>query len=86
MRRIYDANSAWADESGNIIDVVHEFNIYQMSPGIFYFVLVIFGMEFAINYSGPYIDSYIQWLRDHNNVSPLYFGKDNAKYPRLISN
>jgi hypothetical protein len=85
VRRIYDAGKAWSDEGGAIIEIVHECNIYQIRPGVFYFVLAIFGLEFAINYSSPHLDSYIEWLRENNHVSPLYFGKDKENSPHEIS-
>ncbi len=33
-------------------------------------------MEFAINMAGPEIDEYLKWLKEHDDVSPLYFGKN----------
>jgi hypothetical protein len=84
IRKIYDADAAWVDEEGTVIEIVHECNIYQIRPGAFYFVLAIFGMEFAINYLGPDIDSYKEWLSRNHGVSPLYFGKDNSGFPRRI--
>ena len=38
-----------------------------------FFVIVIWGMEYAINLGGPDIKGYINWLEKNNYVSPLYF-------------
>lgn len=37
-----------------------------------YFIIIIWGMEFTINMAGPEIDGYIKWLKENNNISPLY--------------
>lgn len=41
-----------------------------------YFIIALWGMEFAINMAGPEIDEYLKWLKEHDDVSPLYFGKN----------
>lgn len=41
-----------------------------------YFVIAMWGMEFAINMGGPTIDGYLDWLKKHNNQSPLYLEKN----------
>jgi hypothetical protein len=46
----------------------------------FYFIIAIFGVEFAINMIGPSVDAYKEWLRVNGGVSPLYYGK-NAPSP-----
>ncbi|QLC50120.1 HNH endonuclease [Methanolobus zinderi] len=76
-RRIHDPDKLWINENGNKVQVVHEFDIFKTEVGELYFVLSIFGMEFAINYAGPAIDGYIQWLKDNDNASPLYYGKNS---------
>ncbi|WP_048195139.1 HNH endonuclease [Methanococcoides methylutens] len=75
-RRIYDANKGWRNKTGKNIQVVHEFDIFKTEDGEYYFVICIFGLEFSINYSGPEIEGYIKWLKNHNDTSPLYSRKN----------
>lgn len=39
-----------------------------------YFVICLYGREFAVNCGGPDIEGYKNWLRENNDVSPLYRG------------
>jgi|HubBroStandDraft_5_1064220.scaffolds.fasta_scaffold89171_2 hypothetical protein len=41
----------------------------------YYFILAIFGLEFALNLGGPEVDGYLAWLNCHEGASPLYWGK-----------
>jgi len=41
-----------------------------------YFVLALFGQEYTINMGGPDVDGYLLWLQEHDNASPLYYGKN----------
>lgn len=43
-----------------------------------YFVVALWGIEFAINMAGPEISGYENWLKTHNNESPLYCGKNKG--------
>ena len=43
-----------------------------------YFIVALFGIEFAINIGGPEIEGYQQWLINHENISPLHFGKNQG--------
>ena len=56
------------------------FEILHTEVGECYFVLALFGLELTINYGGPDIRGYLEWLSSHKNVSPLYFG-GNAYHP-----
>jgi hypothetical protein len=79
-RRIYDADGKTFDPSGLAVQVVHESDFLVTSSNEWYFVLAIFGEELAINLGGPEIAGYVRWLKDNNNESPLYSGK-NSGYP-----
>jgi hypothetical protein len=57
---------------------VHEYDILITDANEWYFVLALFGLEFAINIGGPDIDLYVRWLDQHEGVSPLYWGKNSA--------
>lgn len=50
-----------------------------------YFVICLYGREFAVNCGGPYIDGYKNWLRENNGTSPLYRG-DHRFQPNRNSN
>jgi len=82
VRRIYGENAKWIDENGSEVQVVHEFDILQTDASEWYFVLALFGLEFAINYGGPDVDGYKQWLEQHGGMSPLY-SERNKQHARL---
>lgn len=71
-RRIYDADKKWNTESDDSTQVMHEFDFLQTEAGELYFVVAIFGLELTLNIGGPFIDGYINWLKQHNQASPLY--------------
>lgn len=48
----------------------------------FYYVLVIMGVEYAINFAGPDISGYNQWLQRNNGVSPV-FRDDETRFPNM---
>lgn len=80
VRRIYDANKKWNDETNAEFQIVHEYDILKTDWDEWFFVVAIFGLEFAINFGGNEISGYEQWLQEHDNASPLYWGK-NALSP-----
>jgi len=49
------------DDHGAVVQIVHEFDILQTEASECYFVLAIFGLEFALNMGGAEIDGY-PWL------------------------
>ncbi|MEM1483428.1 hypothetical protein V6615_00975 [Oscillospiraceae bacterium PP1C4] len=49
-----------------------------------YFIVALWGIEYAINMGGPEIEGYQQWLINHNYISPLHFGK-NLGIGRLVN-
>lgn len=59
-----------------MVQLVHEQNILVTETDEYYFVLSLFGIEFVINYGGPEIEGYEMWLKEHDGVSPLYWGKN----------
>jgi hypothetical protein len=78
VRRIYEADRRWMDASGDSVQLVHEYDILITDANEWYFVLALFGLEFAINIGGPDIDLYVRWLDQHGGVSPLYWGKNSS--------
>lgn len=76
MRRIYDHDAKWSDESDDLVQLVHETDILKTGSGEWYFVLALFGLELVINYGGAEIDGYQRWLIDNGGKSPLYLAKN----------
>jgi hypothetical protein len=75
-RRIYDVERVLVDDSGETVQTVYEYDFLYTPKNELYFVLALFGLELTINVGGPYIEGYLQWLRDNDDVSPLYFGRN----------
>jgi hypothetical protein len=80
-RRIYDIERVLIDDSGRTVQTVYEYDFLYTPKNELYFVLALFGLELTINVGGPYVEGYLQWLRDNGDISPLYFGR-NADPPR----
>lgn len=74
-RRIYHANEDKEihSEKGQL---VHEYDFLHTSQGELYFVLALYGVEMTINVGGPDIEGYEIWLKENNDASPLYSGKN----------
>lgn len=86
QRVIYDANREVLDENGQSVQTIYEYDVFPLTPDCdtngamrseVYFILAIFGVEFAINIGGPSIDSYIAWLDAVGGTSPLYLGRNS---------
>jgi hypothetical protein len=75
-RIIYGADDYSLDENGRRIQIVHESDFLVTSMGEWYFVLAIFGVEFAINIGDPSTEGYVQWLEANQGLSPLYSTKN----------
>lgn len=72
QRRIYSENTRFHHpEIPDRYEVLHEFHIFSTKEDHYYFVMVIMGIEYAICYGGPGIDSYLEWLNENNHKSVL---------------
>ena len=87
VRRIYSAHRLWDFGDHLYSQIVHEFDfLFINSSGEqvnhdyvqaeLYFIIALWGIEFAINIGGPEIEGYEKWLTEHNGISPLYHGKN----------
>lgn len=84
IRRIYNMDNLRKRDKNSWEQIIHESDFLMLDKGTerenkyvtMYFVLVLWGMEFAINMAEPEIDEYKEWVRQHGGVSPLYFGKN----------
>ncbi len=47
-----------------------------------YFVIAMFGMEYAINMGGSSLDGYKEWLSENENISPLYMSEEQYENNR----
>ena len=88
IRRIYNYDKIWEYSDGLHGQMVHESDFllipveennksnteYIMAE--IYFVIALWGIEFAINMAGPEISGYENWLKTHNGESPLHYGKN----------
>ena len=83
IRRVY------AMEKSEIINGEKVQNIYECDfllikageidgiiQAIVYFVVIIRGIEFTINLREPEIDTYYEWLKEHDGLSPLYYNDE----------
>lgn len=83
IRRIYDSNTGRVEPTGEIIQRVHEFIILWTEHSEMFFVVALFGLEFAINMGEPDISGYERWLRQNNGGSPLYHG-GNGNHDQVV--
>ena len=77
MRWVYQSNAKWLDQVNSQVQVVFEYDFLRTEENELYFVLALFGVEFALNMAGPDIDGYCAWLARNQNVSPLCSGKNS---------
>lgn len=86
IRRIYDPEKEIQNpnEENDPVQIVCEYKFLfpnlthgdlesnSMLQSEIYFIISLWGIEYAINMGGPVIDGYEKWLNDHNGISPLY--------------
>lgn len=70
-RRIYPEDHPFVDKNGEMYEVLHEFALLYTKQKELYLILAIYGIEYAINYAGPELEGYEEWLREHNGKSYL---------------
>ncbi|MEN6376298.1 MAG: HNH endonuclease [Smithella sp.] len=81
-RRIYDNNAKILAPNGQRGQMLYECDILATGTAEsseFYFVVAFFGMEYAINIGGNSMDGYYEWLKCHNDVSPLYIRNNSVE-------
>jgi hypothetical protein len=81
-RTIYHANARTSISGGPWEQVIHESDFLVTSWSEWFFVLAIFGLELTINVGGPDIEGYERWLRENDQISPLYRPDKPHPYPR----
>lgn len=78
QRRIYDEEDRFTDpiHHPEPYEVLHEMDFLYIPPGVYYFVLVIMGVEYVINCGGSELDLFHDWLKQNNNRSPIHRGTE----------
>jgi hypothetical protein len=71
VRRIYPEDKTFHQEGYGECEILHSFMLLPTDGPELYLVLVIFGVEYALNMGGPEIDGYLAWLKQHSFRSPL---------------
>ncbi|MCI7401213.1 MAG: HNH endonuclease [Christensenella sp.] len=87
-RRIYARHTAYDGDPFTAIN--WEADLLFLGNGEVYFVIAMYGIEYAINMGGSYIDGYKYWLENNNFRSPLYLSPQEKQkllmdYYRKIS-
>ena len=76
-RRIYQPEETHHEPDGASYQTVHEFDFLVTPLSEWFFVFALFGLELTINIGGPEIEGYHAWLRENDDASPLYSGKNS---------
>jgi hypothetical protein len=70
QRRLYTADAVFTDGTESF-EVLHEFAFVHTQDHSLFFVIAIFGEEFAIDMGDAAIAGYLKWLDGNGNQSPL---------------
>ena len=76
-RRIYARNEAYRGDPFSAIN--WEADYMFLGNGEVYFIIAMFGIEYAICINHPLVDGYKDWLSKNNWISPLYLPEDIRK-------
>jgi hypothetical protein len=75
-RTLHPINSVFHDRNEHY-EILHEYDLLYTDKYEIYIIVSIFGVEFSLNLGGPNINGYLTWLKDNNNISPLYSGNNS---------
>jgi hypothetical protein len=70
-RSLYRFDQRFRDGT-DTFEMLHEYDFVYTDKNLLFFILAIFGEEFAIDMGNPDIQSYEDYLREHDGASPLY--------------
>ena len=78
QRRVYSEEDRFTDPvfHPEPYEVLHELDFLFLEPGIYYFVLVIMGIEYVINCGASELELYHKWLNENDNISPIRRGSE----------
>lgn len=73
QRRIYDEEDRFCDpiHHPKPYEILHELDFLYIDQKYLYFILVIMGIEYAINLGGSELNTYTDWLEKNNGISPI---------------
>lgn len=72
-RPLYQEDNIFLDDSTNDkFQVLHEYKLLYTNDFQLLIVVAIMGFEYCLDLGNPTIESYENWLKDNNNISPLY--------------
>lgn len=73
QRRIYSEETRFRDPvfHPEPYELLHELDFLIIEPGIYYFVLVIMGVEYVINCGASELNLFHNWLVKNKNESPI---------------
>ena len=74
-RTLYPVNAVFENKD-QIFEVLHEYDLLYTRGHELYIILVLFGVEFAMNLGGRILDGYRKWLKENDWKSPLYADKN----------
>jgi len=77
-RRLYDEHTPFVRADGDLRQTIWEAELWQIAPGLHYWVVCLFGVEYAINFRDRETRSYRDWLRAYEGLSPLYAHRQPA--------
>lgn len=72
-RPLYREDTLFSDdEVKEKHQVLHEYKLLYTNNFQLLIVVAIFGIEYCLDLGQPTIETYIKWLEENNNASPLY--------------
>ncbi|MDB5006051.1 MAG: hypothetical protein JWP45_444 [Mucilaginibacter sp.] len=89
VRKIYSEDEPFFMADDKTVDMVFECDYLATELNELYFIIAFKGIEFTLNLAGSCVDGYEEWLKQNNNISPLYRHGANFGYhltPDFIKN
>lgn len=74
-REIYPEGKIFHEEGYGNYEILHEYTLLYTEEQNLFFIIALFGVEYAIDMGQTEIIEYKNWLSKNQNKSPLYFEK-----------
>lgn len=74
VRRVYARDEAYEGDPFSAINWEADFMF--LGNGEVYFIIAMYGIEYAINMGGSTVEGYTYWLKENNYRSPLYMTEE----------
>ncbi|KAA2240311.1 HNH endonuclease [Chitinophaga agrisoli] len=72
QRILYPPGSLFNSENDDAYEILHEYTFHYSDANELFFIIAIFGIEYAINLANPEIDTYQILIENNNGKSFLY--------------